>query len=244
MAKSRNRSRLADTVANPGPGLFVDERARVSTGRAYCAILRFLRDAAGQKLGVAWRDARPHVRPALREVVRCYWANRDYDQRTTLGDMKSDAQRLRQHLRRSGEIIDALPRPVVHALNLQMSRKLGGGPLVRDHLADFSVAMATLKEASRTIAERKNKKGARISVEKACAALWDMCEAMTGRPFVRQWQTGKTPARLIAARGAREFVGLDALFVQVTLRAVDSEVTVAQIRTGLKQVAAAKAKSG
>lgn len=231
-------------MPNPGPGLFVDERAQVSTLRAYRAALRFLRTAPIEKSGVKWREARHHLRPPLLEIVRWYWANRDYDERTTFADMKPEARRLRQRLRRLQAAMDKLPRPVVHALNMQLSRRLGGGPVVTEHFAEVRAANAALDQACSPILDRKNKKGRRVSVEKACAALWKVWESVTGRPFVRQWETGKTPARLVAARGSREFVGPDALFVQIVLRAIDPEVTIPALRNDLKRIAANRPKSG
>ena len=231
-------------MANPGPGLFLDERARVSNLRAYSAALRLVRTSPVKQSGVDWRDARQHLRPALGEIARCYWANRDYDERTTFVDMKPEVRRLRQRLRRLQAAIDELSRPVVHALNMQISRGVGGRPIVSDHLADVQATNAALDRACAPILDRKNKKGRAVSLEKACAVLWEAWEAVTGRPFVRHWETGKTPARLVATRGSREFVGIDALFVQITLRAIDQEVTVQALRNGLKQVARVKSKSG
>lgn len=218
---AKKRSRLVETIPNPGPGLFLDERTRVSTRRAYGAALRYLRTAPGKPSEVKWRESRRHLRPALSDIVRWYWANHDEDNRTTFADMKPEIRRLRQRLRRLQAVIDKLPRPVAHALNMQISRRVGGGPVVADHLAKVRTAHAALDQACAPILDRKNKKGRDLSVERACAALWEVREAITGRPFTRTWGTTKTPARQAAERGSREFVGPDALFVQITLRAID-----------------------
>ena len=233
MAKAKSRSRLNDVTGNPGPGLFFDQRARLSTARAYRMIRRFLRSGEGQKLSFGWGDARAIMKPALPEIARRYWANHDYDRRITFSEIKSDAKHLREHLRRLHVILDALPRPLVQVLNNQVSRRVGGSPGRKEYLADFRAASTMLKRASKTIATRKNKKNASASAENACAALWGVWETVTGQPFVRQWETGETAARYVKDRGSREFVGVDALFVQVSLRAIDSD-----------RVAQAKSKSG
>lgn len=231
-------------MPNPGPGLFVDKRSRVGTVRAYSTALRFLRMGPVNQRGVTWCEARQHLRPALGEIVRWYWANRDSDHQTSFSDMKPEVRRLRQRLRRLQVAMDKLPRPVAHALNIQMSRHGGGGLVVADYLAEVRSANAALDQACAPILNRKNKKSRSLSVEKACAALWKVWEEITGRPFVRNWETAKTPARLIATRGPREFVGLDALFVQIVLCAVDPGVTIQALRNGLKGVAASRPKSG
>lgn len=231
-------------MPNPGPGLFIDERARISTARAYSAALRFLRTGPVNESGETWREARQHLRPALGKIVRWYWANRDHDEQTTFADMKPEVRRLRQRLRRLQAAMEKLPRPAAHALNMQMSRRLGSGPVIADHFAKVRALNAALDQACTPILDRKNKKGRSVSVEKACASLWEVWEAVTGRPFVRQWETAKTPARLVAARGSHEFIKPDALFAQIVLRAVDPEVTVQGVRNGLKCVAETRPKSG
>ncbi len=239
----KERSKLADTMPNLGPGLFLDERARIGTTRTYRAILSFLRTVSIERSGVGWREARQHLRPVLENIVQRYWADSDYDKRLTWADMKLEVRRLRQRLRRLQAAIDELPRPVAQALNFEISRRAGDGLVVSDHLTRARTSNVAIECACKPILKRRSKKTPSLSVRQACAALLSLREAITGQPFTRTWATVKTRDRLVAARGPREFASTDALFVQVALGAIDPTVTISTIRSGLKDVAQAKPKS-
>jgi hypothetical protein len=57
-ASTRARSKLSDLQPNYGPGLFVDDRARLSTVRAYSALARFLRKQSSKNREPAMQQRR------------------------------------------------------------------------------------------------------------------------------------------------------------------------------------------
>lgn len=235
-----SRSKLTDALPNDGPGIFCDDRAYESAKLAYGAIQRFLDDEDSQQLNVDWPTTKPLIESKLLEILILYWSDKDYDNRIRFSEMKLEVRRLQKALHRLRKVSDSTPKTVLRALNIEVARNDGPGLISRDYVANAREINDKLEKAAATLAKRKTKNEAPPAVKTVCASLFTMRETITGRPFLRQWGTSTTSERLVGERGNEDFIGLDALFVQVTLKAADPEVTLAQIRTSLRAFAKTK----
>ena len=105
----RARSKLRDDISHPGIGLFSDERADRSTERAYARVAELGGDN-GQSI------VHEQLRERLSEAARHYWADRDYDDRTTNLELRQEIRPLHDALTTAAERLDALSPPSRAAL--------------------------------------------------------------------------------------------------------------------------------
>lgn len=243
MTRKPPRSVYAFVGDSPGPGLFIDERARQSARQAYGSICRFLRSISSEQYKKDWRDVRTIIRPAILEIARCYWADWDHDHRLDRAKIRSDIKNFRKA---SATVICALRRFETDArqtINNQAVPHLRRRGLPeRDGLSQLRDILLVLGRASRPIGNERNLREAETCIKNACRRSWDLWEDLFEQKFSRNYEI--IPKRSLKTNKnlLEDFVKREHQFVHVILYSINNQITASKIRSALNMVAQRRPK--
>ena len=237
------RRRQTDLQPNPGPGWIDDDRVPGSINRAAEAISEYIDNLPDDEKPARSFDEAA-VRAALNEPIKRYWADKDYDEREKLSDLKIEARQLKTKIARFEKSIKQLSVPLKAALRMSFKREYGEDELGEDQLAVIYGVNASITRACDRIIRPGLGKSGDLGAVALVAPLWDYWETMMARPFKRSWKDCNTKLLLKVQLGPISFEHTDALFVQTIVRAIDPQSEFSDIRTRLKGVAAKRRATG
>lgn len=194
------------------------------------------------KLTQPFDEAVAHA--ALREPIRNYCADNDYDTRVKFSDLKIQARQFREKVMRFDKSIQDLSSPMKAALRMSLARSYGDAAPGEDRLAIAHEMSSSLIRICNALIEQRNKKTATRGVVSLAEPLWNYWETIMGKPFRRNWEECETRLCMVDRLGSESFVRTDALFVQFVIKAIDPTTEFSDIRTRLKSVAKKRAAAG
>ena len=222
---------LRDDIPNPGISLFVDDRAIASAEKAYACIVSLLENESL----IVEDDA--GLRKSLLEATRYYWADYDYDDRTSSVELRAEILALRKALDKVEKVIQGDGQPesgfsadARAALRAQAHRAtLGAGG---DPVDNLMKQVEAVKTACQPIASTQSTKGPRTKgrVEECCTRLWIVRERLTGRGFTKS--LGPELGEL--GNATTRFARPDAQFFLAVMKSIDENVTYSQVHDALR----------
>lgn len=234
-----NKKQLSDDFPelqpNLGIKLFRDRGAdKASTRRAYFVLRNFVSYESPAVAKDIWRENRQPTLQGLCHTSARYWSDKEHDDRSAAGSIKAELGKLKAHADALVQGMESLSPAARRGLSGKIVSEILKRPLSPRSFNDALLAAKDIQTSIDLLVSRKASKRTQASIRNACGAIVSVRERLSGKTFLRSYESTKRGANSKFTTGKIEFSSLDALFVQAAMQAIDPTLELPPIKTGLR----------
>ncbi|WP_311274940.1 hypothetical protein [Methylobacterium sp. WCS2018Hpa-22] len=234
-----DKKQLSDAFPELQPNLGIKlfrERAveKASTRRAYFVLRSFVSYENSAAAKDKWRDNRQLTLHGLCHTSARYWSDKEHDDRAAAGSIRAELGKLKAHADALVQGMESLSPAARRGLSGKIVSEILKRPLSQRTFDDALQAAKDIQASIDLLVSHKASKRTQASIRNACGAIVSVRERLSGKPFLRSYESTKRGANSKFTTGKTEFSSLDALFVQAAMQAIDPTLELPPIKTGLR----------